>query len=75
MQGLSGAEAETGVMPGTPDRILDHQPFRQRSTIMRTVGADAKEFVAPSRKERSLGPDMPDEHAAISKIPACDTER
>ena len=42
---------------------------------MRTAVANAEEFVAPSRKERSLGPDVPDKHAAISKIPACDAER
>src|SRR5258708_21522864 len=40
VQGLSGPQAEPGVMPGTPHGVSDHQPIRGRTAVMGTAGAD-----------------------------------
>jgi hypothetical protein len=46
---LSGAQAETGVMPGTTNRIIDEEPFVQRGIIVRADVTDGKQLIAPSR--------------------------
>ena len=46
---LSGAQAETGVMPGTANRSIDEELFVQRGIIVRADVTDGEQFVAPSR--------------------------
>ena len=45
---LSGAQAETGVMPRTTNRIIDEEPFVQRGSIVRANVTDSKQLITPS---------------------------
>ena len=55
-------------MPGTSHRVLDHQPFRQRSAVVGAGGTDREELVAAARDEYGFLADVPCEHASVEQI-------
>ncbi len=67
VQCFSGLEVETGVMPGTPHGVSDHQPLRKRTAIMGTGGTDREEIVAAPHDKHRFFADMPRQHAAVGK--------
>lgn len=67
MQRFSGLEAETGVMPGTPHGVSDHQPVRERTAVMGTGGADRKEVIAALHQQHDLFSNVARQHAPVGK--------
>jgi hypothetical protein len=46
-ESLSGAQIKTGVMPGTPHRIADHQTVNKRPMIVRAMRPDRENVLSP----------------------------
>ena len=67
MQGFSGLETETGVMPGTPHGVPDQEPLRKRTAVMGTGGADCEEIVATPHEQHGFFADVPRQHAPVGK--------
>src|SRR5258708_18841545 len=64
VQGLSGPQAETGVMPRTPHGVSDHQPVSERTAVIGTGGADRKEVIAALHQQHG-----PSSNVAILPAP------
>ena len=66
--GFSRPETEAGVMPRAAHRIIDHESVRERSAVMRAIGADREELITPARKQYGLLAHVSRKHAAIGEI-------
>ena len=64
-QGLAGAQAETGMVPRTANRIVDQQPFGERRAIMRADGADREQLVAAPGEQHRFAVRVPEQHGAV----------
>src|SRR5262245_31487885 len=67
-QRLATAQAEAGVMPWAPDRVLDNQSIGERSVIVSAMGAHRKEFTPGTSQYGVLVADPPEHDAMIRKI-------
>ena len=56
------------MVPGTAHRILDHQAFAERATVVGAGRADREYLLAFPGKEDRLVPDPADQHRAIVEI-------
>src|ERR1039457_17491 len=63
---LTGAQAETGMMPGTTNRIAHQQPVGERGAIMRAEGTDREQFVPAPREQHRFAVCVPEQHGAFS---------
>jgi hypothetical protein len=66
--GLAGSEAEAGVMPGTPNRVLDEEALSERPAVVRARRADREDFVAASSEEHALALCMAEQHRAVGDV-------
>jgi hypothetical protein len=64
---LAGAQAKAGVVPRAPHRVVDHQPFRERTAIVGAGGGDREEFVAAAREQDRVVADVSGQHLSISE--------
>jgi hypothetical protein len=46
-EGLSRAQIETGVMPGAPHRVVDHETVGKRAMIVRAMRPDRENVMSP----------------------------
>jgi hypothetical protein len=60
VQGLTGAQIETGMMPGTAHRLAIDEPFAKRTVIVGAVGTDGKEFGAAPHQQDVFIADVTD---------------
>jgi hypothetical protein len=74
-QRLTGAEAETGVMPRTADGVANEKPFGEWSTVVRTRRPDGEDLASLARDEHWLAVRVPREHAAVGQRLECDAEQ
>ena len=72
---FSGAEIETGMMPGTADRGADHDAFGERPVIVGAVGAHSEDVRAPPDQQDLLGADMAGQHATLPELGKVDALR
>jgi hypothetical protein len=64
-QRLPAAKTETGVMQWAAQGVADHQTLRERAVVMRTIGADGKQFIAAPDQDDVLLADTAEQHAAV----------
>jgi hypothetical protein len=69
---LAAAQAETGMMPGTPHGVVDDQSFGEWPSIMRTGRSYREELVSAACKYNGLATDRPTEQRAIGDIAELD---
>src|SRR3984893_14734288 len=50
-QRLSGTQAETGVVPGTADSVLDEDPLGERTVVVSAFGADREQLLTATRQQ------------------------
>src|SRR5438093_484651 len=50
-QRFAGPQAEAGVVPRAAHSVVDHQPFRERTVVVGTAGADRDELVAATEEQ------------------------
>ena len=67
-QCLSGAEAETGVVPGATDGIRYQHPVGERTVVMGALRADREERSTASCQHHRLPCDLPQDHPAFGEI-------
>jgi hypothetical protein len=68
MESFACAEAEAGMMPGTPDSVPDHYPVHERSAVMGAGSVDREELVPVAREEHTFFANMAYEHMSVGKI-------
>jgi hypothetical protein len=73
VQRLPGAQAEAGVVPRAAHRVADHQPFRQRTVVVRARRAGCEELVPATREQDRVIADVAGEHRTVSKCVDRDT--
>src|SRR5206468_9704949 len=61
---FAAPQAETGVVPRAPHRVVDDQSVDERSVIVSTVRANCEELVAGARQEHVLIADATEQRAA-----------
>ena len=62
---LAGAQAEAGVMPRAPDRIVNEQALLKGAIVMGADGTDGKHLFAASRKQRRFTIDVSEQHGPV----------
>ena len=62
-------------MPGTPNRVSDHQPFLKRTAVVRARGTNRKEFVATAREQHGVLANMAAQHRPVGDRVSQDAER
>src|SRR5215469_8456986 len=68
MESFARAEAEAGMMPGTPDSVPNHDPVHERSAVMGAGSVDREELVPVAREEHTFFANMAYEHTSVGKI-------
>ena len=71
--GFEGVEAR--VMPRTADRVLHHEAFTKRPTVMRAGGTDRKNLLPATGKKNGLVAHMAHQYGAIRELILRDTTR
>ena len=74
-QRLAGFEAETGVVPGASNRIVDDEALGKRTVVVRAMRADREEPIAGARQDDIVLPDVPEDHASVGKRVGLDPTR
>jgi hypothetical protein len=66
-QRLTAAQAEAGVMPRAPDRVLDNQSIGERPVIVSAVGTHGKELTTGTSQHGVLVADAPEQDSMVRK--------
>ena len=67
-EGFSGAQIETGVVPGATHRVANHKTLGERPLIMGALGTDCEHLTAAAHQQNLLVAVMTDEHPAIGEL-------
>ena len=67
-QDRTGAEVETGMVPGAADRPVHERPLGQRSTVMRARSRDRVHVVADARQEDLILAEVTGDHLAVAEV-------
>ena len=67
-EGLSGAQIETGVVPGATHRVANQETLGERALIMGALGTDCEHLAAAAHQQNLLVAGMTDEHSAIGEL-------
>jgi hypothetical protein len=60
-------QAEASMVPGTPHRVFDQEPFDEWSAIVGTGGTNSEVLIALPRNQYGILTDVADEHAPIGE--------
>ena len=67
-EGFSGAQIETGVVPGATHRVANQETLGERALIMGALGTDREHLAAAAHQQNLLVAGMTDEHPAIGEL-------
>jgi hypothetical protein len=67
-QGFPRAQVEAGVMPGTPDRVVDREPVDERALVVCATSPDRKYLGPAPQQQNLLTANMAAELATIGKL-------
>jgi hypothetical protein len=73
--GLTRAQAEAGVMPGTAHRLTYHQAFAERATVVGALGVNRKHLRRAAGEKNRIRAHMTHQHGAVRKEALRDSGR
>src|SRR5690606_21837035 len=72
---LAGAEAECGVVPGTPDRLANDETLGERPPVVRAASTDGRERAAAPREQDWLAAGVTEQSTALRNRAGIDAHR